>query len=48
MSKTDQFYDYTCEKLPFGDEVYAVIDVCNVGIERSNQPRWSVRLGVLL
>ena len=47
MSLTDQFYEFAFEQLPLDDEVYVVVDVFNVDIEKSRQPRWSIRLEVL-
>ena len=42
----DQFYEFAFEQLPFDGEVYVVVDVFDVNIERSMQPRWSVKLAL--
>jgi len=46
LSLPDQFYEFAFEQLPFDDEVYVVVDVFDVNIERSTQPRWSVKLAL--
>ena len=43
----DHLYEFAFEQLPIDDEVYVVVDMYHVDIDRSSQPRWNIKLSIL-
>lgn len=47
MKQNELLHEFAFEQLPLDDEVYVVVDMFHVEIERSSQPSWYVKLEAL-